>query len=252
VIDFKYGAGIQVEVANNNQLMYYALGALVTTNFLVDEVELVIVQPRIDHPDGKVRRFRFETLEILDFEAKLIEAAKATAEPNAPLKSGEWCRFCPAAALCPKLKEDAAVAVAEEFEIVRTYDERKLAQSLDLIPKIEAWVKAVHEFAYSEAKNGRTPPGYKLVAKRASRKWKDETQVIKFISEKLKHVKSEEIFKTELKSVTQLEKVLSKEDKNKIEDLIESVSSGETLVHESDPRPAVIPISAADEFEILN
>lgn len=51
VVDFKYGAGIAVEVENNPQLRLYAIGCLLAFDPLydIDAVKMCIVQPRRDN-----------------------------------------------------------------------------------------------------------------------------------------------------------------------------------------------------------
>lgn len=102
VIDYKHGKGLVVEVENNLQLLYYALGAIVTLNYPFQAVELLVVQPRAFHPKGVVRNWIIGIEEILDFKATLIEAAKLTEGKDPKFEAGEHCFFCPAIELCPK------------------------------------------------------------------------------------------------------------------------------------------------------
>lgn len=116
VYDYKHGAGHIVEVENNSQLMYYALGALVTLGFPAETVEIVVVQPRAKHKKGVVRRWRLTPYDLLDFAGDLVIAAKRTEELDAPLNEGKWCWFCPARLQGCPLKSKAALAKAvEEF-----------------------------------------------------------------------------------------------------------------------------------------
>jgi len=241
VIDYKHGAGIAVEVEDNLQLQYYGLGALLSTNFPCATVELVVVQPRCQHEDGQIRRWSFESFEILDFAADLAADAAATEDPNAPLNPGKHCRFCPAAAMhCPAVKEKANALAKIEFSKELSYDPEQLALALKNIPAIEAWIKKVHEFAYAEAVHGRLPPGWKMVAKRATRKWKaSEEEVVKYMAEATKKDKAEFYSEPSLKTPAQMEKLCSKQIGEGLREMIESVSSGYNLAPESDKRPAV-------------
>lgn len=101
VIDYKHGKGLVVEVENNTQLLYYALGAISTLNYPFRAVELVVVQPRAFHPKGPIRNWIVGAEEILDFEADLIAAAKRTEEKKPKFKEGSHCFFCAAIHLCP-------------------------------------------------------------------------------------------------------------------------------------------------------
>lgn len=247
VADLKYGAGLSVEVENNGQLLYYALGALLTTDFKVSEVELMVIQPRCDHPDGVIRRWAFDVTEILEFKSDLEAAIKRTEEKNAPLIPGSHCRFCPASGICTALKDRALTAIENAFSKEVSYDPNKLSEVLSKLDQVENWVESVRAFAYSEAKQGRIPPGYKLVAKRATRKWKNEKQITSFLQKDLGYDSG--IFDIKLKSVAQMEKILHKNDKEKISEYVEAISSGDTLVSDSDPREAIKALLVSDMFE---
>ncbi len=249
VIDYKHGAGIPVEVENNLQLLYYGLGALLSTKFPADRVELIVCQPRCEHPDGPIRRWSIETMAMFNFIGQLKNAAEKTEDPNAPLVPGDHCRFCPASGVCPSLQEKALAMAKEEFAPAKSYDPNRLSQILEWLPRLEAWAKNVREFAYREAEHGRTPPGYKLVQKRATRKWKNETEAEKAI-EKFYRLSHHDFHDTKIKSPAAFEKLVGKKDFKLIEDQIEKVSSGNTLVPESDKRPQ-IESSAVSDFEQL-
>lgn len=252
VYDLKYGAGISVEVENNEQLQYYGLGALLTTNAPAKSVELVIVQPRCEHSGGQVRRWSFPALDLIDFASDLAKFASRTEELNAPLVSGDHCRFCPAAGVCPKLHEQALEAAQMEFSPSTSYDPVKLSETLAKLDMVEAFAKRVREFAYAEACHGRCPPGYKLVAKQARRRWKGDEQSTLFELAKAFNVPSDMLLdKPSLKSPAQVEKIIAKGKKAMLEPFVVSESSGNVLAPESDPRPP-IKMDAAAEFEVLD
>ncbi len=240
VWDFKYGQGIPVEPENNEQLMYYGLGALMETKAPCSDVELVICQPRCPHPEGPIRKWRLSVTDLIDFAADLIDAAKRTEDPNAGLVPGDHCRFCPASPTCPQLHDTAVELAKNEFSPAFSYDPAKLASVLELIPAIKAWAKSVEEFAHGEAQHGRVPPGYKLVPKRAMRKWRDEEQAAEAIH-KLGIETSLTHKPAVLKSPAQIEDVLDKKQKLEIAEYIIKESSGSNLVPFSDKRPQTVP-----------
>jgi len=242
VIDLKYGAGILVEAVDNPQLNYYALGALITCGFPAETIEMQIVQPRVDHPDGPVRSHTIRAIELYDFSIDLKEYAQATEALDAPLVSGDHCRFCPAAASCPELQRQTQIVAKTEFRSDLTYDPEMLKKALDSRPAIQAWLKALDEFAYAEAEAGRPPIGYKLVNKRPSRKWKDEEE-----AKKAFEFDEGAFAPKKLKTPAQMEKVFEKKD---VEKYAEKVSSGHTLVPESDKREAVKPSAKAEFTEV--
>lgn len=246
VLDYKHGAGVPVAVENNPQLKYYGLGALLALNYPAKTVRLGIVQPRCAHPDGSTRYWDVPVLDMLDFRADLIEYAKATEAPDAPLNTGDWCRFCPARAVCPALMSQATALAKIEFSPALSYDPAALKRALDARSAIKAWLQGLDEFAYAEAEAGRCPSGYKLVEKRAVRKWRDPVKAGEILSEL--GLSDDVLFKPlTVKSPAQLDKEMSKKT---LESLVVRESSGHTLVPESDRRPSVKP-AAKDEFTSL-
>ncbi len=252
VYDYKHGAGLKVEVEDNEQLMYYALGALLSIDALVHTVELKIVQPRCPHDDGPIRSWTFDAFNLLEFQARLSKAIEATQKPNAFLSPGDWCRFCPANGICPELASKSLVIAQKMFAVPAedappeeklNYDKEKLAETLDKLPILEAFIEAVRSFAYGEATKGRTPPGYKLVQKRATRKWRSTDNTVDFLNDTLrkKPKELESCFTApELKSPAQVEKVLGKSFKKQIEELVVAESSGYKLAHNSEPGEAIL------------
>lgn len=238
VVDYKHGAGIPVDVENNLQLQYYGLGALYSTSFPCGEVEIMIVQPRCDHKDGSVRRWKTSATDLLDFAATLAEDAKATEAEDAPVVPGDHCRFCPAAASnCPILFKKAQKLAELQFSPSASYDSKKLVQALDFIPVARAWIAQVESFAYQEAVRGRPPPGYKLVNKRATRKWKFSDEDVAKKLEKM--AVNYDFYNHVLMSPAQVEKILPKNSQDQLAALIVKESSGTVLVKDDDKRPAV-------------
>lgn len=247
IIDYKHGQGIAVEVEDNEQLKYYALGALLKLKLPVSKIKMTIVQPRCFHPDGPIRSSVISANDLLEFSSDLIDAALETEKEDAKLLAGDHCRFCPAAPTCPELNAKALEAAKNEFSPAFSYSPEKLSETLALIPAIEAWAKSVKEFAFREAEAGRIPPGYKLVPKRAHRKWKKtenvEDRLLKEFG--LTYMEVRDI--APLKSPAEIEKLLSKEEKEKLADLYEKESSGNTLAPMADKRKESKP-SIETEF----
>lgn len=281
-VDLKYGAGVAVEAVGNPQLKYYSLGAfldrgkpglLVEHKFDLTDVypglygtadavivpsgdikwvEMVIFQPRCNHPEGPVRRHRIPAIELLDFSTELISYARATEDPGAALHPGEHCRFCPASGICPKLRAAAQDAARHAFAPDAPYDPAVLAEALAATDLVESWVKGVREFAYAQAEAGKPPPGWKLVAKRPSRKWRDVAAAEAAL--KAQGLGEYALYGIpELRTVPQIEKELTAlkvkpADRAAIlEPIVIKESSGHALAPESDPRPPVKP-SAQEAF----
>lgn len=90
VYDYKHGAGVAVDAEDNKQGLFYAEGAAHGEE--IDEVEIVIVQPRAIHKDGPIRRWTVSKGNLADFAVLLKAKAAATKDPNAPRRCGDWCR----------------------------------------------------------------------------------------------------------------------------------------------------------------
>jgi len=257
VVDLKYGKGVFVDVVDNPQLMYYALGALLLLEKMmpgseVSKVQLTIVQPRIDHVDGKVRTIEYTLEELQEFALDLLDAAERTTDPNAPLSTGSWCRWCRAAPICVAKANESLAVAQQEFGVTEqsgppapeTLSPEELQWVLERIPDLEEWARQVRAHATEVLESGGAVPGFKLVNKRAYRHWTSEDELCEWAGEI--GLKPSDIQNHEFMSPAQLEKKLGK---NRIpDDIIEKRSSGVTLAEESDPRPAV---TKGTEFPLL-
>lgn len=253
VADYKHGAGVAVEVEDNPQLKYYALGALLSMppGTVVDSIRMAIVQPRAPHKDGPIREWSCSVEQLLDFAEELIAAAHRTTESNAPLASGKHCRFCPAQPMCPELHREMQLVAADEFNNKPLVDPRlltpdQLSAILEKADIIEDWLRSIRQHVQTQLESGTDVPGWKLVPKRASRVWVSEQAVKEYAASQ--QLEFEELYELKLKSPAAIEKIVGK--KNLPKELVSSVSSGYTLAPASDPRPAVTNV-ASDEFSAL-
>jgi hypothetical protein len=254
VFDFKYGKGTYVESDDNPQLKTYGLGVALEIKRPIKDVMLTIVQPRFEGAIP-VRSWVFPLADILDFAADLKEAAAKTRDPNAPLVAGEHCQFCPAAVDCPELQRREHALTAAEFAVPSTVTPAQLAQALGNIALVKARVKAIEEEAYAQAQRGIEIPGYKLVDKRPTRRWRSEGDVIEWAQtagvdpyaprEPLSPAQMEE----KLKEAAPRGK--KKEAIAVLAPFIESKSSGTALVPVSDDRPPAKQQITAQDFPVV-
>lgn len=258
IVDLKNGMSV-VDVEGNPQLRTYALGALLAHQDLdVDTVRVTIVQPRAQHKDGRIRSETFHVADLIAWTADLLKAmgrskeamnAFEAAKSNSVLMD-EWsdawlkpgkCTFCPAEATCPALRRQALAVAATYFEpdtgeakignLPTEMSPEKLAETLDMLDMLEAWVKAVRAFAHTSAENGVSIPGYQLVEKIGNRKWKDDESALaaSLLSPDV-GLSEDEIYERKLRSVAQTEKVLGAKRKHLIEHLWERPITGSNLV----------------------
>ena len=257
VFDLKYGAGVPVEALGNAQARYYGLGAcMALADRPVSEVEIVIVQPRAPHPAGPIRRETISAFELVEWSADLLEAAERTLDPNAPLVPGAWCRFCPAAGICPALREQALATAQVEFAAAplpspptpASLPAEEVGRLLVAAELAELWIRALRAHAHAELEAGRIIPGWRLVPKRPTRRWRDEEQTV--VELHALGLPEDELIARKLKSPAQVEKLVGSSRKREIADLVVAESDGTTLARQTDHHPSLLS-GVAVEFAAL-
>jgi hypothetical protein len=247
VVDYKHGKGHAVEVDANKQLMTYAVGAALRYhNRGLGSITLYVVQPRCPHKNGPIREANYDSVELLEFRSDLADAALATEAPDARRVAGEWCYFCPAAATCVERRNLAMSAAESEFGEVVGMSPDKVAEVLRQADQMKNWIKRVEAFAQTEAQHGRLPTGFKLVAKRATRKWKNSEDARTYLLSVLELDEAQIFGDPKMKSPAQIEAVIGKKRKKEIDGLYEAISSGANLVPEEDDRPPLKPDAEAE------
>lgn len=237
VCDYKHGQN-SIEVKENKQLLFYALGAAIVHNYEFDDVEMVIVQPRCSHPAGPVRSWVVNKDYLISWSRTLVEAAKLTQSPGAPLYRGDWCKYCPAKGICPKQSEavekalDISTQNVIQLPTVATLTDQQVTRILEAKKQIEDFISEVQRSALHRLQSGETIEGLKLVAGRASRIWLDEGKATTYLIERL----GEGAFTKKLLTPAATESVLPKKD---IEHMWISVSGGETVAPASDRRKEI-------------
>lgn len=252
ICDLKYGKGVPVEVEHNEQLLTYAEGtAKRFHNRGLSRVTMIIVQPRCPHPKGPVRVWSIEALDLAEFRFDIIAAAKATEGDDAPLKPGNWCKFCPAAPTCPALTafslKTAELEFADEPPAVADMEPERIAAVMTKADVIEGWIKRVKQRGHDLALEGRNPPGWKLVHSTSHRKFKDDVTP-DYLAATLDLDVDALMTEPKMRSPAQVEGLLGKKRKGEISDLVFKPRGKIILAPESDPRESVKP-SAEDEFE---
>jgi hypothetical protein len=229
VIDWKFGDGIAVSAEDNEQLMYYAAAAMRTKESAwvfngATKIVCAIIQPPV------LRQWETTPARIKQFERDLKRAVKVSEKPDAKLNPGSHCRFCPAKPTCPQMTGAVDRALKTKLDAV---DNDMLGAYAANAVLLQGWIDSINELVETKLKAGAKVPGWKMVAKRGTRKWIDEAKAAAALAEL-----GIDPFKKELLSPAQAEKKI----KNLPEGLTVSVSSGDTLAEESDPRPAVLLI----------
>jgi hypothetical protein len=283
IFDYKHGAGVSVSAEDNAQLKFYAAGALLTNDWPVAEIELVIVQPRTrdaDDNDGGVKRWALPVAEVIEFAgeaeaaialAKREAAITAKGGPHLNLTPGKWCRWCDAAGVCPAKERQALAASTLDFNDitlvtprslpdVKALDTARLGQVLVAVEIIEEWGKQVRAQVDDLLTQGVPVPGWKLVDKIGRRKWiDDETKIAGHLSAMF-GIDEDDSRPRKLVTITEVERLIkaSVTDKDARKKALDETSlaftlkesSGLTLVRESDKREGVDAI--ARDFGSIN
>ena len=270
VLDLKFGQGVEVSAVDNRQMRIYALGAIKKFDLKPSEIKLAITQPRVNETPSEWG-IEQEDLDGFAFEVG-VAAAKARVYFDIPLNGisiteftpGEkQCRFCRAKTegICHGLAAYSEQAIGQKFELldaaaIPTYTEPLTTKDLGaLFPKLEVvelWAKAIRGKIDGLLSAGVPVPNAKLVkGRKGARKYVDDLEAEALMKEM--RLKRDEMYDYKLTTPTQLEKTLKNSPRKwkKIAALIVQADAGNTVVLESDPRPAVVVKPAAEKFDII-
>jgi hypothetical protein len=245
VLDWKFGDGVMVPAEENMSLMYYMIAGVYDpdvemqkfTEGCANECFLHIVQPVVNssQPAHDVWETTIDHCEdFLDHLAMMIEKSY---EPNPQPNPGDWCRWCASKVTnCPATKQLVAASAKKKIEGMDMQEFGIFLQDLKLIESVK---NDAFSFAQKQLETGVVIPGWKLVQKQASRKWKDPAEVLAYC--KKSSMKQEVYLNQELKTAPQMEKLATKGTwSKKLEPMVHKVSSGVTIAAMSDKRPPVV------------
>jgi hypothetical protein len=258
VIDLKYGMGVQVDAAENEQLQLYALGALNDYDMLSDfsVVTMVIHQPRKNH----VSEWSVPVQDLRAFGRKAAEAAQTVLDaPKSAfgnLVPGEkQCRWCKAKAVCPALKDEVQASTAlaaspDDFRDLHDVPSDNLGAAMDKVALVEGWCLAIRAEVERRLFAGQSVEGYKLVeGRRGNRSWVDEKDTEALF--KSFRLKQDEMYDLKLISPTKAEKLIKDKSPKrwaKVDGLISRSDGKPSVAPVTDKRPALAITSVADDF----
>lgn len=235
VLDWKFGQGLSVDPVENAQGMFYAMCAEheMPELFKGKQIVIAIVQPMPSRNDiGTLKTWEVPAGHFGSFKQAYMKSIKSVG-----YATGGHCTFCPGAATCPLKTTDATLALRMDASGLDN-----MAAALALATQLEPWIKEVKKVAHEQLEQGATIEGWKLVDKRATRKWSNEAAALEILT-KLRRIKKSEYLTTPtLKSVAQLEK--TKFDMSVVSDYITKSSTGTTLAPASDPRDEALSEAA--------
>lgn len=243
VIDLKYGKGVKVNAVENPQLRLYALGAadLFEGPYDFQTVKMTIVQPRLDHVS--VDMIPLEDLR--DWGKNIVQPAAYNATNGAgETAAGDWCRWCPAKAVCRTRAEENLKLARYDFKEPELLEPEEIGEILKQAEELQKWTADVQAYALQQALDGEHFDGWKLVEGRAVRKYADDLKV----SEALQAAGYPEaaLYERKLYGITAMEKIVGKKKLTEIlGDLIIKPAGKPVLVPESDRREAINTAAAA-------
>ena len=237
VIDLKYGKGVKVEAPGNPQLRLYGLGAAALFGDIYDfsKVRMTIIQPRLDHISS-------EELSLSDLRTWAEEivkpAAKLALGKDAPTHSGDWCRWCPAKAVCRTRAEEQLELARYEFVGPDLLSPEEIGDVLARAEALQKWAADVQDYALQQALAGEHFEGWKLVEGRSVRKYADELKVAEAL-QKAGYPEAA-LYERKLYGITAMEKIVGKKQMAALlGDLIVKPAGKPVLVPESDKREEI-------------
>jgi hypothetical protein len=195
VCDFKHGSGVAVDVTENSQLMFYAVGSrqelrrqgLCNSGKTV--YRMMILQPRGFHRDGAMREWTCRDDRLDQFIGEVNFAIAKTKERIPSIVPGRYCRWCPAISACPEAEQHRMRSVLPTYNNISTLQQtglpvvaelsvERIADILSMRDMVEEWLEAVFKQAIALARRGVAIPNKKLVYAQARSKWNGEPRVI--------------------------------------------------------------------------
>ena len=237
IIDLKYGRNTPVTAVNNPQIRLYGLGAYNTFGAIydIDAICMTIMQPR----NGGESSEALSVARLLDWALSIQPIAEQAFEGTGSLKPGPHCQFCRAAVRCKALAAYQLEMTKYEFKDADQLTDAEVADVLSRADNLVTWANKVKSYALTQAIDNNVHwPGWKLVEGRSVRKISEPEQAALVLTTQYGH-SEEDIYKPrELKTITQLEKIIGKKTlADELAGLLIKPPGKPTLVPESDKRP---------------
>jgi len=242
VDDFKYGFD-SVSAVNNLQLWIYATMAL---KYLREKygvypelVQFGIHQPRAHNSEDLLTQTVTANDVIVWRDGPLTDAVRAAENPLAKRTAGKHCKYCKAKITCPEYSTWSGGVIQPPLPLT----DESIHQILQVAPTVKKLAEEATAYGIERRQRGIDIPGTKLVRKIKHRLLDNKTEVaIDLINA---GGDREKIFKQEVKTPSQLEKIFKGDDK-----LIEIINEhtikpvGDvTLALLDDNRPAIATTS---------
>lgn len=258
ITDYKHGKGVKVEAVGNPQMRLYALGALKHFGAIfgdtIKTVSMGICQPRIsEYPSEE----EMTVDELRAWGESIKPLADAAYNGKGEYHSGAWCKFCRGKAQCKARAEaNSALADFKDFitpdkvapEIAKLPQEARAALGVPNMltdeeigsllkqgAELVKWYSDLQEYALGAILEGKTVPGFKVVAGKSARACSDEAKVFELLRNA--GYTDEQLMEHKPKTLAGLEKAIGKKQFGELlSDYIIKPMGKPTLVDESDKR----------------
>jgi len=222
IVDYKNGVGV-VEANKNPQTRLYGLGAIRKhqKKYKFKKVMLTIVQPNINHAEGKIRSETLTVDELIKWGRTVVKpAVKALNADNPELTPGEkQCMWCQVRGICKANAEQSLLIAQKEFADLELPDDKLpevktlTIEEANLIysnkPRIEKWLKAVASYLETAVESGSVElPDHKLVERISNRQYKSQKSILRRLERIHKGI---DLYDKQLKSPAQMELLLKTE-----------------------------------------
>ena len=267
LIDLKWGRGVPVSPIENKQVMLYGLGWLSDHGHRypkVDRFQFIIDQPRHAGGGGFWECTRDE---LLAFGEWIRGRAALTAEPNpsrtASLKGCQWCRRRRAPGGCSTFDRFIADLLdqrVEEMDIAMIIDGQLALPALSLMTPerrsfilshkkmIIDWLEIAAEQELRDALAGGETPGRKPVpGNKTPTKWRDRVKAEDAVRQHIGDLG----FNQKIKTPLQLKSVISAEEYEALDPLIDPGERRPTMVSDDDARDRFVPLAVDDLPDLL-
>ena len=242
IVDYKHGKGVEVSALDNPQMKLYALGALGIFDSIYDieNITMTIYQPRI----ANISTCSVPMGELIDWAENVLKpTAELAFNGKGEFRCGDWCRFCKARAQCRERANTNIELAKYDFIEPPLLSDDEVEEILDKIDRLVSWANDIKEYALKAALNGKQWKNRKLVEGRSIRKYTDEAMAALAVKNA-----GYEPYEKKLLGITEMQKMLGKEQFNKIlGDFVEKPKGKPTLVPMSDKRKEIN--TAASDFE---
>lgn len=258
ITDYKHGKGVRVEAAGNPQMRLYALGALKHFGAIfgdtITSVSMGICQPRIsEYPSEE----EMTVDELRAWGDSIKPLAEAAYNGTGTFSSGEWCRFCKGKAQCkaraqansaledfkdfiPQGKVDSAIAslppdARAMLGASNLLSDDEIGELLKKGAELVKWYTDLQDYALGAILDGKTIPGYKVVAGKSARAFSDEAKAFEVLREN--GYTDEQLMDHKPKTLAGIEKAIGKKQfAELLSSLVTKPIGKPTLVDESDSR----------------